>query len=73
LFSTNGAVHEHPDKEAVKAVIRGSITDPTLWFNYRSSFTEKWEKGAKKPNARYRTRYPASGEEGIVLRLEELE
>lgn len=69
LISSNGDIHEHPDKAAIEAIIQGSISDPTLWFNYRSGFTEKWEKGAQKPNARYRAKYPAKGKEGIVVKL----
>jgi hypothetical protein len=69
LFSTNGDVHDHPDTEAVEAVITGSRSKPTLWFNYRSAFTEKWEKGANEPGARYRTKYPPKGKEGIVVKL----
>ena len=69
LVSTNGDLHDHPDKPAIEAIIEGSIKDPTIWFNYRSRFTEKWEKGAATPGARYRTRYPAKGKEGIVVKL----
>lgn len=68
LFSSNGDSHSHPDKEAVEAVIQGAIRNPTLWFNYRSPFTEKWKKGAQ-PIGRYRTRYPRKGKEGIVVKL----
>lgn len=69
LFSSNGDKHDHPDKEAVDAVIQGARRKPTLWFNYRSSFTEKWETGGNEPNASYRTKYPDQGQEGIVVEL----
>lgn len=69
LFSSNGDQHDHPDKEAVEAVIKGAISAPTLWFNYRSAFNKKWEKGAQQPGARYRAKYPAQGKEGIVVKL----
>jgi hypothetical protein len=69
LFSSNGDRHDHPDKEAVEAVIVGSISEPILWFNYRSPFTERWEAGAEERNSRYRARYPEHGGEGIVLKL----
>lgn len=69
LFSSNGDKHDHPDQEAVEAVIQGAIRKPTLWFNYRSPFTEIWETGARQPNARYRTKYPRKGKEGIVVKL----
>lgn len=69
LISTNGDVHEHPDAPAIDAIIAGSIRKPTLWFNYRSKHTQKWEKGAKKSGARYSVEYPRDGKEGIVVRL----
>ena len=69
LFSSNGERHDHPDQEAVEAVIQGARRTPTLWFNYRSNFTEKWESGSKPPDAPYRTRYPDQGTEGIVIEL----
>ena len=69
LFSSNGDQHDHPDKEAVEAVIQGSITNPILWFNYRTRFTEPWEIKANQPKPRYRTKYPQKGKEGIVVKL----
>lgn len=69
LFSTNGDRFEHPDAEAIQAVIKGARRKPTLWFNYRSDFTKGWEAGSKGAGAKYRTRYPQAGKEGIVVRL----
>lgn len=69
LFSSNGDKHEHPDEEAVRAVVVGAIRDPVLWFNYRSRFNEMWEQEAQKPGARFSTRYPAQGQEGIAVTL----
>jgi hypothetical protein len=69
LFSSNGDKHSHPNQEAVEAVIQGSRKKPTLWFNYRSTFTEKWEAASERPGAPYRTKYPRKGSEGIVVRL----
>jgi beta-lactamase superfamily II metal-dependent hydrolase len=69
LFSTNGDQHGHPDDAAVQAVIVGSRRKPTLWFNYRSPSTERFEAESLGAAARYSTRYPAAGEEGIVVSL----
>jgi hypothetical protein len=69
LFSTNGAKHDHPNPETVEAIIAGSTRRPTLWFNYKSRFTEKWEQGAQAAGARYDVRYPAPGREGLVVPL----
>lgn len=69
LFSSNGDQHRHPDAETVEAVIQGARRTPTLWFNYRSEFTTRWEAGSTGAGARYRTRYPAAGQDGIVVNL----
>ncbi|MEQ1727360.1 MAG: hypothetical protein ABL982_03185 [Vicinamibacterales bacterium] len=69
LISSNGDRFRHPDRDAIEAVIRGSQRKPTLWFNYRSDFTASWEAASQKLDARYETRYPAVGKEGIVVTL----
>jgi hypothetical protein len=69
LFSTNGDKFRHPDSQAVEAVIAGARRKPTLWFNYRTPFTEQWEANSLGAAAKYATRYPAPGSEGIVLTL----
>jgi Predicted hydrolase (metallo-beta-lactamase superfamily) len=68
LFSSNGERHKHPDKEAIEAVIQGATRKPTLWFNYRSAFTEIWESDPRS-NASYFTKYPEEGKEGIEIEL----
>lgn len=69
LYSTDGSVHGHPDDEGVDAVIEGSMSEPTLWFNYRSKRTEKWEVQAGKAGARFDVKHPAPGKAGIVVML----
>ena len=69
LFSSNGDQHGHPDKEAVEAVVEGSIRAPTLWFNYRTEHTEPWERAAAAPGARHKVRLPAQGAAGMVVPL----
>lgn len=64
LVSTNGDQHEHPDKAAIESVIVGATRRPTIWFNYRSPYTECWEAGA---GTKYKVRYPKAGTEGIVV------
>lgn len=69
LVSTNGDKFSHPNKEAIEAVIQGSRRKPTLWFNYRSDFNIAWKAESLKPGATFRTRYPAKGRSGIVIKL----
>lgn len=69
LFSSNGDKFKHPDRQAVEAVIHGARRKPTLWFNYRSGFNERWEAASQAPNAAYATRYSARGTAGITVPL----
>jgi hypothetical protein len=69
LFSTSGQRFQHPDAETVEAVIVGATQRPTLWFNYRSDYTQRWERGADARAARYSVRYPAPGAEGVLVPL----
>ena len=69
LVSSNGDKFQHPDQGAIEAVILGARRKPTLWFNYRSKFTEPWESDSTGPQAKYRTRYPQAGKAGIVVTL----
>jgi hypothetical protein len=69
LISSNGDRFEHPDAEAVEAVILGARRKPTLWFNYRSQFSERWEADSKLSGAKYATRYPPKNKPGIVVEL----
>ena len=69
LFSSNGDKFKHPDAQAVQAVIHGARRKPTLWFNYRSAFNERWEAGSQAANAAYATRYPEPGAAGITVPL----
>ncbi|WP_255658723.1 ComEC/Rec2 family competence protein [Actinoplanes sp. L3-i22] len=66
LVSTNGAKFKHPDVAAVRRVIdagrRGPV--PTLFFNYRSSTTRRWDKPG---NSRYQAVYPASPAGGLTV------
>lgn len=68
LISTNGDVHELPNASAIEAIIVGSRSKPTLWFNYRSKFTEPFERDARH-GVVFQTRYPRDGQGGISLNL----
>lgn len=69
LVSSNGDRFKHPDRDAIDAIILGSRRTPTLWFNYRSPFTELWEAGSTGLGPKYHTRYPEPGKQGIIVEL----
>jgi hypothetical protein len=70
LFSTSGAIHEHPDQEAVARAIVYGPDRPALYFNYRSQFNAMWDDAIRKGRKpRYTTVYPAAGAAGLRLAL----
>jgi hypothetical protein len=72
LFSTDGSVFGHPDPEAVARVIRFGGPAPQLVFNYRSAQNRVWDEPHLKQRYGYQTRYPAEGESGLRLDLDDL-
>jgi hypothetical protein len=69
LVSTDGSIHEHPDKPAIEAVLRWSVRKPILWFNYKSEQNGIWARASKTGRASYTANYPAEGSEGVVVEL----
>ena len=56
LISSNGAIFDHPDAEAIKRIIsRSHHQPPTLLFNYRSEFTNVWDDDALRDKLNYQT------------------
>lgn len=69
LFSTNGAIHEHPDEAAINLIIQESVRDPVLWFNYRTKKTLQWENGPQNGQRNFKACYPLPGKEGVEIDL----
>jgi len=69
LFSTSGAIYKHPDRVAVARILEFGAEQPTLFFNYRSEFTEVWDKKALKDHNHYGAEYPEPGAEGLRVEL----
>lgn len=72
LFSTDGSVFGHPDPEAVARVIRFGGPAPQLVFNYRSEQNRIWDDPLLEQRYGYQTRYPADGQSGLRLELDDL-
>lgn len=66
LVSTSGAKHNHPNTPAIKAIVQGSLQDPVLWFNYRSSQTLLWQKPPYPGLRGYTARYPGKTTSGGI-------
>lgn len=69
LVSTNGAIHNHPDKAAIEAVLQWSAQEPTLWFNYALQQNASWAKVSTEGKGSLTTRFPVDKAEGIVIEL----
>jgi beta-lactamase superfamily II metal-dependent hydrolase len=69
VFSTNNAIFNHPDDEAVARVLVHGGRQPTLWFNYTTARNLRWAEPALRAKFGYQVRYPASGQDGVVIAL----
>jgi beta-lactamase superfamily II metal-dependent hydrolase len=69
LFSTNGAIFGHPDREAVARVIVEGGTDPTLFFNYRTQMNAVWDDPRLMREFEYKVMYPAGDIPGLTVEL----
>lgn len=69
LVSTNGALHDHPDRAALARVLvrRG---EPTLWFNYRTATTVEFGEPDVTRRWGSRAEYPDDGAPGIRVEIE---
>jgi hypothetical protein len=70
LFSTNGAIFKHPDKEAVERIIARSVCQPpTLYFNYLSPTTEPWKDADLQRQLNYRAEFNSNGDKPFTIEL----
>lgn len=71
IVSTNGAIFNHPDDEAIARVIVDGGTGRTVWFNYRTEHTSKWGADELQQRYGYLPRLPEAGRDGVTISLEE--
>jgi beta-lactamase superfamily II metal-dependent hydrolase len=70
LISTDSSKKQnHPNKEAIDAILEWSVQKPTLWFNYKTKKTALWANTAEHGSESFCSRYPTSTEGGIVIDL----
>ena len=70
LVSTNGDTFHHPDDVALARVVLKAPAEATLWFNYRTPRTERWDDPGLRERHGYRAAYPEGPAAGAVLELE---
>ncbi|HEY0545494.1 MAG TPA: MBL fold metallo-hydrolase [Pyrinomonadaceae bacterium] len=66
LFSTNGNIFKHPDRESVARVIMHGGRKPKLLFNYRTGFNEMWDDMQLIREYGYAVKYCKKTGEGIL-------
>jgi beta-lactamase superfamily II metal-dependent hydrolase len=69
LFSTSGAMFDHPDLEAVGRVLASGGKNCELIFNYATESTVTWKKAALKRAFGYSAEYPSADTAGIRVEL----
>ncbi len=71
LISSSGAQFKHPDEEAIKRIIARSVHQPpTLHFNYRSAFTERWDSDELRDELGYLTVFNDAEDAPLAIRFE---
>ena len=68
LVSTDGSLFQHPDDEAIHAVVR-QVPGARLLFNYRSARTAPWDEPAMRAAHGHQAFYPRYPAAGIALDL----
>ncbi|HSW48784.1 MAG TPA: hypothetical protein VLH09_01355 [Bryobacteraceae bacterium] len=71
LFSSNGDMFGHPDREAVARILHARRGDDTgLYFNYASERNLVWNSDRLQRDWGYTPHYPERGDEGMTVELE---
>jgi len=69
LFSTSGAIFNHPDEAAVARVITWGGSRLKLYFNYRSDHNEAWGNPKLQQRYGFRAFYPNKDEAGLRVEV----
>lgn len=69
IVSTNGAIFNHPDDEAISRVVVHGGDKPTLWFNFDNERNRRWSSTALEQEYGYRVEFPAKERSGVQLEL----
>lgn len=71
VFSTNNAIFNHPDDEAVARVLVHGGSRATLWFNYPTLRNRRWSDESLQRKFGFSAVYPQSDSSGVTLKLEQ--
>jgi beta-lactamase superfamily II metal-dependent hydrolase len=70
LLSTDGTIHEHPDREAIARIIKFGGPKAQLIFNYKTDFNKVWNQKHLRQKYDYSTIFPSSKQKGKIVSLE---
>lgn len=70
IVSTNGAVFQHPNEEAIARVILHGGSRPKILFNYANERTQRWADSALLERYGYQVGVLSDTVGGIVLELD---
>jgi beta-lactamase superfamily II metal-dependent hydrolase len=69
VVSTNNAIFDHPDDEAIARVLVQGGKSKTLWFNYATDRNRKWAAQDLADRYQYRCLYPGPDSRGVSIAL----
>ena len=69
VFSTNGAIFNHPNDEAVARTILKGGPKSTLWFNYETGQNRRWATNSIRTRYGHEVRFPETAAAGLKLEI----
>lgn len=69
IVSTNGAIFNHPDDEAIARVVVHGGQRPRLWFNFDNDRSRPWADASRRALHGYEVELPPASAAGITLAL----
>ena len=67
LVSTNGSYFKHPTPEAMARIIKFGGLGKTIYFNYRNTYTNRWDSDPWKKQYDYSVVYPDKENNGNLV------
>jgi beta-lactamase superfamily II metal-dependent hydrolase len=68
VVSTNGAIFDHPDDEAIARTVLHGGTPQTIWFNYANEHSARWATASLQAWGSS-VKAPATGATGVTLEI----
>lgn len=69
IVSSNGAIFNHPDDEAVSRTVAHGGDKPPLWFNFDNERNRRWAESALRDEYGHHVELPDKPDAGITVAL----